>query len=285
MGLGVALSGGGLKCISHIGSLKALEDLKVKIDYVSGASSGSMIAALYVLGYTTEEMMKLIKENYAAVTRISRKPIFKLIAALMIKTELDEEGLIPGEKIEELVDKYAADKGVKNISDIKIPFALATVDTISTKECIIMSKDIGLKNDNIDYITNMPIGKAVRASMSFSGILTTCNFEKYNFIDGATKNNLPTEILQSMGADKILGINFKLGTYNPSKNIFEVLLRTIDIFSMEDVKRRQKIADLAIEVDTFETSLLNTGDIDKCYNAGYDTIMEKREEILKLLQN
>lgn len=283
MSLGVALAGGGLKGIAHIGSLKAFEDLGIKIEYISGTSSGSIIAVLYALGYTTEEMTELIKEYYGALIKIDKRPIFRAATTFMLRRTIEEEGLISGEKVENLVNKFANRKDVYNISDIKMPFAAPTVDTISTNECILMSKDYGLKDEEIQYITDIPIGKAIRASMAFSGIFTTCNFDKYNFIDGGTKDNLPTKILKDMGANKVIGINFKLDAYTPSKNIFDVLLRTVDIFSMKDIKRGQEIADLAIEIDAKGTSLLSIENIDKCYSTGYNTIMANKENILKLL--
>ena len=51
MGIGVALAGGGLKGVAHIGALKALEDLGLEIDYITGTSSGAIMASLYAMGY------------------------------------------------------------------------------------------------------------------------------------------------------------------------------------------------------------------------------------------
>ena len=283
MGLGVALAGGGLKSVAHIGCLKAFEELGLKIDYISGTSAGSMIAVMYALGYTMEETKELIEEYYSTLTNIDKKKVAKAITGFMLKNKVEVEGLIQGEKIEELVNKYAAAKGVRNISDITMPFAVATVDTISTHECICISKDYGLQNEDIEYITDIPIGKAVRASMAFSGIFTTCDFDKYNFIDGGTKDNLPTRILKDMGATEVIGINFKFDPYTPKGNMLEVLLRTVDIYSIKDIIEGQKWADLSIEVDVRGTSLLTIDDVDKCYNSGYSTIMENKEKICGLL--
>ena len=52
---GLCFSGGGIKVASHIGALKALEEKNIKFDCVSGASSGSIIATLYALGYNSDE--------------------------------------------------------------------------------------------------------------------------------------------------------------------------------------------------------------------------------------
>ena len=62
MSLGLALAGGGLKGIAHIGALKALKDLDIKIDYLSGTSSGALIGTIYALGYDTDEILKKISK-------------------------------------------------------------------------------------------------------------------------------------------------------------------------------------------------------------------------------
>ena len=70
MSLGVALAGGGLKGLAHIGALKALEELGIKIDFLSGTSSGSIFATFYAMGYSVEEIKKRTLENYKVLTEI-----------------------------------------------------------------------------------------------------------------------------------------------------------------------------------------------------------------------
>lgn len=284
MSLGLALAGGGLQGIAHIGAIKALQDLNIKIDYISGTSSGSIFATMYAMGFTTEEMKKFANDYYKAITNIEKKPIISAIGTYLIHKDIRIGGLTPGEKIEELAKMVAEKKNIKNISDIQMPLAIPTVDTISTKECISISKKYDLKNDDIDYIYDIPIEKAIRASMSFPGIFTTCDFENYNFIDGGTKDNLPIQILKDMGADKTIGISFNIDRYTPSNNILSILLRTVDIFSLKDVRAAQRIADLAIEIDTQGTSLLEITNLEQCYQIGYDEIIKHKEEILELMR-
>ena len=58
MSLGLALSGGGAKGAAHIGVLKAFEDEGINIEYISGTSSGSIIAGLYACGYSPTDLIK-----------------------------------------------------------------------------------------------------------------------------------------------------------------------------------------------------------------------------------
>ena len=50
MKLGLSLAGGGVKGAAHIGVLKAFEEEGIKIDYISGTSSGSIVSTLYAIG-------------------------------------------------------------------------------------------------------------------------------------------------------------------------------------------------------------------------------------------
>ena len=59
MKLGLCLAGGGVKGAAHIGALKALEENKIKIDYIGGTSSGSIVASLYACGFTADEIYKV----------------------------------------------------------------------------------------------------------------------------------------------------------------------------------------------------------------------------------
>ena len=279
MSIGIALAGGGMQGVAHIGAIKALEELGIKPDYISGTSSGSIFASMYAMGYTLEEMFEIVKKNYETLVGVEKARIVKAIIIYVKQKEIKIDGLINGQKLEDLVTKLGEKKGIKNIADIKIPLAIPTVDTISSKECISISKEYNLYDEDIDYIYDIPIGKAVRASMSFPGIYTTCNFGKYNFIDGGTKDNLPVRVLKDMGAEKVIAISFDLSHYIPSDNIFNIILRAVDIFSIKDVRAAQKLSDISIEIRNDDTSLLQTDNLEECMQIGYETIMKNKEKI------
>ena len=132
MKLGVALAGGGLKGVAYIGAIKALEELGVKIDYISGTSSGSLAAVLYSVGCNCNEMKDIISNSYEGLTKIQKMPIISSIGTYITSKKLKIEGLIPGERLEDLVQNIVEQKSFSNISDIKIPLAVSTVDTVST---------------------------------------------------------------------------------------------------------------------------------------------------------
>ena len=284
MGIGLSIAGGGLKGVAHVGVIKALKELGIEIDMIAGTSTGSLVAAFYAVGYTEDEIAEIIAKNYKTLTTFEKRPIAKSIGKFIIKKDFDMEGLSKGEKIENLVNRIVSEKGVTKLQESKIPFAITTVDTISMKECIFLSHKYDLENtDKIDYIFDeIDIGKAVRASMSFPGIFTTCNFGKYNFIDGGTKDNLPVQILKDIGSKAVIASSFNLDNYEPSGKIFDVVIRAVDIFSLKDVEKARELADVSIVIETGDTSLLDISDMQAVIKSGYDETMKHKDELLKL---
>ena len=58
--VGLVLSGGGARGISHIGILKVLERERIPIDCIAGTSFGAIIGGLYSLGYSADEIEAIV---------------------------------------------------------------------------------------------------------------------------------------------------------------------------------------------------------------------------------
>ena len=71
MKIGLALAGGGVKGAGHIGVIKALEENGIEVGYIGGTSIGSIVASLYAMGYTTDEMLKLFKYFSKDIMKVS----------------------------------------------------------------------------------------------------------------------------------------------------------------------------------------------------------------------
>ncbi len=279
---GISLAGGGLQGFAHIGALKALEELGIKIKYISGTSTGSAIASLYAMGYTPDEIQKICKEKYKKILKIRKKVLCQMAINFLLHKETRVEGIIDGGFVENFINEAAKEKGKEMLSSFtSTKIAIATVDTISMKECLFISEELKNKDKNIDYIKDITIGKAVRSSMAFPAIFTTSNYEKYNFLDGGTVDNLPVQVLKDMGATKTIAICFDLNKYTPSKSLEGVLVRALDIFSHSGVEKAKEIADIAIEIYNPNTSLLSMDEIEKTVQNGYDAVMRQKEKILK----
>lgn len=61
--VGLVLSGGGAKGLTHIGIIRALEENEIPIDYITGTSMGAIVGSLYAMGYSPDEMEQLLKSD------------------------------------------------------------------------------------------------------------------------------------------------------------------------------------------------------------------------------
>ncbi len=283
--IGIAFSGGGLQGIAHVGAVQALYELGIKPQYVSGTSSGSAMAAIVAMGCSAEEMRAMVKKHWKTLAEIENSRIFKTLAHFIINKKSTKDGIKSGELISDAIKDVMNFKGIKSFKDLPINLSVCTVDTLTTDECIFTTEDEHLENDHIHYITDAPLELAVRASMSFPAIYTTCPYKEYNFIDGGSKDNLPVKILKDMGVGKVLALGFDILHYNPDAGLdglIKVIWRALDVYSIDGTRKSKEMADYAIEIKNENTQLFSMDNMDETIQEGYDAVMAHKEEILRI---
>lgn len=272
MKLAVCLAGGGVKGAAHIGSLKALEEEKIEYDYICGTSSGSIVASLHAMGYKTEEIYEFFKSYCREIKKIDWKHIIKLIGGAIFKKCIVIDGLKSGDIIEKIINEAAAKKEIYNINQIKKNLLIPAVDLNEGRLYMFssMSKR-GKYSDEIVYIDNINIGKAIRASCSYPGVFSPCGYDDKELIDGGIRENLPWKEAKANGADKVFCVNFqneKTGKEN--KNIIDVVSNSIDILRHELSNYEIAGADYLLTLKTKDISLLDCSKIDYLYELGYE---------------
>lgn len=283
--IGIAFSGGGLQGIAHIGAIKALYELGIRPQYVSGTSSGAAMAAIIAMGFEADEMKDVAKKHWKTLAEIDNGLIFKALAQFILNKKIQKDGIKSGELISGVFREIMDEKGIKGFEDLPINLSIVTVDTLTTDECIFTTKDEHLENDHIHYITGAPLETAVRASMSFPAIYTTCNYENYNFIDGGSKDNLPVKVLKDMGVGKVLAIGFDIINYDPDAGLdglIKVIWRALDVYSIDGTRKSMKMADYTVQISNENTQLFSMDSVDETIQEGYDAIMAHKDEILKI---
>ncbi len=283
--IGIAFSGGGLQGIAHIGAVKALYELGIHPQFVSGTSSGAAMAAIVAMGCSADEMKAFAKKNWKTLAEIDNRLIFKSLAKFILNKNTRMDGIKSGEVISDVVKQIMDDKGIRGFEDLPINLSVCTVDTLTTDECIFTTEDEHLVNDNIHYITGAPLETAVRASMSFPAIYTTCTYDRYNFIDGGSKDNLPVKILRDMGVGKVLAIGFDIMNYDPDDGLgglIKVIWRALDVYSIDGTRESMKLADYAVEISNENTQLFSIDSVENTIQEGYDAIMAHKDDILRI---
>lgn len=285
MKLGVALSGGGVRGIAHAGALKALEDNNINIDIIGGTSSGSMVASLYAMGYSPYYIYILFKRYSKDIVEIESAPIISGIGNFIFNKKVSINGLKSGESIENSYDNIALRRGVKDISDIKkMPLVIPAVDVVNSKEYV-FTNTIPKNSNKKNYITDITIGKAVRASSSFPCVFSPCDFKQHKFLDGGVLDNIPVKEVKKQGADKVIAINFKADDIDYESGMMDIAMRTIDIMGNKISEESLDMSDFILTIQTDKTGLLEIEKLDECYKYGYKAVIEKLPEIKNVLYN
>jgi NTE family protein len=175
MKIGLALGGGGAKGFAHIPYIKAIEELGIKISFVSGTSMGAIIGAFYAAGMTPADMIALVES-------LGIRETIKLAAPSSFKI-----GLTDGKNVE----KFLSDNlPVHSFEELKIPLKISATEYWSKKEYVFKSGEL------------VP---AIRASISLPGIFQPFLHEGKLFLDGGIVNPVPFDLLSD--ADFIITID------------------------------------------------------------------------------
>ena len=285
MKLGLCLAGGGVKGAAHIGALKALEENNIKFDYISGTSSGSIVATLYALGYSTDEMYTIFKKYCKKIKYIDFRNIFKVVFGVLFRWELIIDGLNSGDVIEKLINKIAQEKNINNINQIKMPLIIPAVNLNTGTLYCFTSKNIRKTfSDKIKFINNINIGKAVRASCSYPGVFSPCKYNNINLIDGGIRENVPWKETKMLGADKVLSIAFENDINEKCcTNIIEIADRAIQLICRELSNYELDGIDYLLKIKSKDVSLLDTSKIDMLYELGYKEALKQIRKIKELI--
>ena len=177
--IGLALGGGGIRGLAHIGILKVLEQEGIPIHYIAGTSMGGIIAAAYGAGLSAAHLE-------AEVLRLGR---FDQLIKLA-DWRFSRKGLIPGKQIHAYFAELVGSD--LTFADLKFPIALVAVD-LDRGYQVILSE--GLVID------------AMRATMSVPGVFVPVNQNNRRLVDGGILNNVPTNVAQQLGANRVIGVD------------------------------------------------------------------------------
>lgn len=285
MKLGLALSGGGIRGIAHAGVLKALQEHNITIDIIGGTSAGSMIASLFAIGYKPEDIFRLFKKHAKKIVGMNAIPLLSGIQNMVkVGSKKAITGLKSGEAIEEIYNKIAEQKKVKELKDIKMPLVIPAVDITESKEYIFTNQLPKEKVDTSQYILNSTIGKAVRASSSFPAVFSPCILKTHAFMDGGTLDNVPVMEVKKQGADKVIAVKFDADPIDENSNLMDIVMKTIDIMGNKIAEESLEMSDLVLNVTTDKVGLLDVEKLDSCYQYGYECVIKNIDKIKILVE-
>lgn len=246
--LGLALSGGGARGIAHIGVLKALEEIDVIPDVISGTSAGAIIGAFYSAGFSIPEIIDIVKKN-----KIFHLSDMSFSASGLLKTAANEE----------MFRKYF-DK--MTFMDLKIPLFISTTDLLCGRTIMFSEGDVV---------------KAVIASSAIPVLFEPVKYKNTLLIDGSTTNCFPTEVIKNI-SDFLIGVYVnpmeEINSISGMQNIFD---RVFHLSIYEDALRKKDDCDLFIEPPLLnDYSMFDVNKVDMLVAIGYDYTIRLKDKII-----
>lgn len=292
--VGLALSGGGIRGTAHIGVIKALLENNIQINFISGTSAGAIVAAMFASGYSPREMEKIVDavdiqsliDLKVTVPDLLKHGVKWAMSGMFRFWSVLPAGLIKGDKIENFLGNFLKNKTVR---DTEIPIAITAVDINSADTVFFTTPIPGSRFIlNARYYHNTLLTEAVRSSISIPGIFFPKKYRGMTLVDGAVKNNLPTDILRYMGATKVIAVDLGYaGQENfDIKTVGEILIQCIDIMGREvTLLKAEQHADIIIRPLTQNIDFRDIKNASKCIKSGYQAAIEKIGEIKNLLED
>ncbi len=282
MEIGLALAGGGIRGIAHAGVLKALDENNIKVKAIGGTSAGSIVATLYAMGYKPYYIYVLFKKYAQEIINISNASLLNGLGNLIKSKKVGFSGLNDGIMLEKMFNEIALRKRIRLIEDIKKPLVISTVDIAEAKEYVITNC---APRDNLkdNYITEIEVGKAVRASSSFPAFFCPCEFKNHIFMDGGVLDNTPVLPLKQICDKKIIAVNFESDSVGEDCDVMDVIMKSLDIMGNKISEKSFEKSDLILTIPTDGAGLFDIDKLDKCYQFGYNTVMRNLKKFRDLL--
>ena len=283
--VGLVLSGGGAKGMTHIGIIRALEENNIPIDYITGTSMGAIIGSLYAMGYSPDDMEALLRSEdfkrwysgqvepeYGYYFKQNRPTPeffnirFSFKDSLHIKPQILPTSMVNPIQmnlvfVELFARATAACSG--DFNRLFVPFRCIASDVYNKKPLIMRRGDLG---------------DAVRASMSFPFVFKPIEIDSVLAYDGGIYNNFPTDIMrEDFKPEVIIG---SVVAANPGKPKENDLMSQLENMIMQ--KTDYTLPDSLGIIMTFkydDVSLLYFDRLQELHDIGYNRTISLMDSI------
>ena len=253
-GVGLVLSGGGARGFAHLGVIRALREARVPIDFIGGASIGSIVAAGVAMGWSDEEMRQRYRRSFVDTNPVNDYT-FPRIA------------LTRGRKVSRLLER---EYGGVMIEDLRLPFFCVSANL--TNGCAFEHR-------------HGRLSEALRASVAIPGVMPPVVHGNDVLVDGAAINNLPVDVMQRHSPGLVIGSDAGVDRSSGVPrhiNIFQILVYAGMVSSAAGAAVQRRLADVLLRPPLKNVDLLNWQAFDRAIEAGYAYTRSALEELPEL---
>lgn len=281
--IGLVLSGGGAKGLAHIGVLKVIDSLGIKINYIAGTSMGAIIGSLYASGYSGKELDSIFKElNFNS----------------LINDDLPRSSIDFSERAN--IEKYAVKLPFNNFK-IKLPSALSKGHNtygLFLKLLLHVNNVEDFSKLPIPFLcvaTNIETGKqvvlekgnltqSIMASGALPSLYQPVIIDNQMLVDGGVLNNYPLEELRKKGMDIVIGVDVQHGLALREKltSAPDVLFQLNNFKTINDMVSKAKNTNIYIKPDIENYSVVSFDEGTSIIKSGELAALAKLTALKKL---
>lgn len=282
--VGLVLSGGGAKGLAHIGVLKVIDSLGVKVDYVAGTSMGAIIGALYASGYSGNQLDsifhevdfdKLINDDLprdakAFFERDNSEKYAVTLPFQNFKIKLPS-ALSRGQNTYALISKLTLHvNSINDFSKLPIPFfCIAT--NIETGQAVMLNSG--------------NLAQSVMASGALPSLFQPVTINNQVLIDGGVVNNYPVDELRAKGMDVIIGVDVQdgLASIEELTSAPDVLVQINNFRTINDMKLKVKKTDIYIKPNIKDYTVVSFNEGAQIIENGKQAARKKIDDLSNLI--
>lgn len=285
--IAVVLGGGGAKGVAHIGVLKVLEEAGIPIDIVTGTSMGAIVGGLYAIGYSPEEIEKMVDSQdweMLLSDHIKRDRLFfpekenaeRYIISLpfgMAKKDRVIEGMIKGQNLQNLFSNLTIGyQDSVDFNHFNKPFACVAVDMVTGK-------------DYVFHHGSLPV--AMRASMAIPAVFAPVRLDSMVLVDGGLNNNYPVDVAIAMGADIIIGVDLATSDLRQRNRLYtpgDIATQIIALHGFEKYNLNKQHTDLLLRpnMEPYRSTSFTHAALDSLIQRGEQCARSRWTDILAL---
>ncbi len=284
--VGLVLSGGGARGMTHIGVIKALEENNIPIDYITGTSAGALVGCLYAAGFTPEQMERMVTSSKFGEWASGKRDedldyyfVKQTSDAGWVRFKLSLDSLLQLTFINSIINSSAIDfnllemlsppiaRAQYDFDRLLVPFRCVAADIVA-KEPVILSKG--------------DLAQAVRASMAFPVYFTPVITDGKIMYDGGIYNNFPVDIMQKdFNPDVIIGVNAGGYTEVPVENNLLNQFKTMLVQTTHYTVNRD--SDILLEPRVGKYGVFEFKNIKAAIDSGYDETIRNLDKIRSVI--
>jgi len=249
--IGLALSGGGIKGIAHLGVIQAMEEHGLKPSIISGVSAGAVVGALYADNHSPRDIARFFQKS----------KFFQLV-----KVAIPKKGFMSSERFYRVLDEMLR---ARTFEELQIPLVVNVTDFTEGKPA---------------YFSTGPLLNVLVASSSIPILLNPVEMHGKQYVDGGIFCNLPAKVIRSR-CDKLIGVHVNpITTVKPLSSILEIAERAYHLTIQSNTLEEKQVCDLVIEpIKAREFGMFDTSKSDKLFQLGYDAAMRVFDKQAKKL--